>query len=397
VACLERIAAREPAISAWVALDPERVLREASLRDKSPPLGPLHGIPFAVKDVFDTADYPTGMGSPIYQGYQPRADAACVALLQAAGAVVLGKTLTCEFAGFAPGPTRNPHNLAHTPGGSSSGSAAAVADFMVPAGLGSQTGGSVIRPAAYCGIIGFKPSYGLVSRAGLKLAAEELDTIGLLARSVEDIALLSNVLASRPPTPAEPLAPKRIGLCRTFLWDKARSETREALEITAERLSKYARVEDVTLPAHFSSLTEVRDMIDDFERARALAYEWQHHRDLLSPAMIATIERGLATPYARYIDAKHQASKCRGALAGLFAEHDCYMTPATIGEAEEGLGSTGSSTFQGLWTLLHGPAISLPLGRGPKGLPVGIQLVAPIYEDERLLRIARWVEDRLTS
>jgi amidase len=406
-ACLERIAARDPKIAAWAALDPELALREARARDKSPSLGPLHGIPFAVKDVFDTADYPTEMGSSIYQGHRPRADAACVALLRAAGAVVLGKTITCEFAGFSPGPTRNPHNLAHTPGGSSSGSAAAVADFMVPAGLGSQTGGSVIRPASYCGIVGFKPSFGLVSRAGLKLAAEELDTIGLLARTVEDIALFGHVLfgdvlfekglASHPPPQAEPLAPKRIGLCRTFHWDEARNETRQAMETTAERLSKYAAMEEVVLPASFSDLAKTRDILDDFERSRALAHEWQHHRDLLSPQMIATIERGLAIPHARYIEAKKRAAESRAALAGLFVDYDCFVTPATMGEAAEGLNSTGSSTFQGLWTLLRVPAISLPLCRGPKALPIGIQLVAPLYEDERLLRIARWVEDQFTG
>lgn len=394
-ACLERIRSRDADVYAWVALDPDLALRTARARDKAPRLGPLHGVPFAVKDVLDTADFPTEMGSPIYRGHRPIADASCVALLRAAGGVVLGKTVTCEFAGFTPGPTRNPLNLAHTPGGSSSGSAAAVADSMVPIGLGTQTGGSILRPASYCGIVGYKPSYGLVSRAGLKLAAESLDTIGFLARTIEDVALFADVLASRPPSKVAPLAPRRIGLCRTFLWDAAATETREAVESAAEKLSAHVEIREVALPDSWHGLVESRAVIDDYERARALAHEWQHHRELIGPHMSATIERGLAIPQARYIEALQSAAAARARLPELFADVELVLGPCATGEAPEGLESTGDSTFQGLWTLLHVPTICLPAHRGPRGLPVAVQLVAPLYEDERLFRMARWVEERL--
>ncbi len=396
-ACLARIAAREPEICAFAALDPSVALQEARACDRGPRLGALHGVPFVAKDVLDTADLPTEYGSPIYSGHRPRADAACVARLRAAGAILLGKTITCEFAGFAPGPTRNPSNLAHTPGGSSSGSAAAVADFMVPVGLGTQTGGSILRPASYCGVIGYKPSFGIVSRAGLKLASDTLDTIGLLSRSIEDIALFADVLASREPVPLEPLAPRRIGLCRTFLWDEALPETRQAVETAAERLSEHVEIRDLVLPATLHDIVATRGTIDDYERARALAYEWHHHRDRLSPHMAATVERGLAIPHARYVDALRSAASARALLPSLFAGFDLVLTPCATGEAPRGLDSTGVSTFQGLWTLLHVPAIGLPTHRGPHGLPVAIQLVAPLYADTRLLRFARWVADRLEA
>jgi Asp-tRNA(Asn)/Glu-tRNA(Gln) amidotransferase A subunit family amidase len=394
-ACLERIAAHEPEIRAWAAIEPALALSEArgrdEARDKGACLGPLHGIPFAVKDILDTADLPTDYGSPIYENHRPRADAACVARLRAAGAVVLGKTVTCEFAGFAPGPTRNPHDLAHTPGGSSSGSAAAVADFMVPVGLGTQTGGSILRPASYCGVIGYKPTFGTISRAGLKLASDTLDTIGLLGRSIDDIALFADVLASRQPLPVEPLAPRRIGLCRTFLWEKASPESRQAVESAAERLGAHVDVIDLDLPETFHDIVDMRAVIDDYERARTLAYEWQHHKDLFSPHMIATVERGLAIPATHYIDALRAAAAARAQLASLFADVDLILTPCATGEATRGLESTGDSTFQGLWTLLQVPTIGLPTHLGPNGLPVGIQLVTPLYEDVRLFRFARWV------
>jgi Asp-tRNA(Asn)/Glu-tRNA(Gln) amidotransferase A subunit family amidase len=394
-ACLARISAREPEIHAWAAIEPALALREARARDKGPRLGPLHGIPFAVKDILDTVDLPTQYGSPIYAGHHPRTDATCVAQLRAAGAIVLGKTITCEFAGFAPGRTRNPHNFAHTPGGSSSGSAAAVADFMVPVGLGTQTGGSILRPASYCGIIGYKPSFGLISRAGLKLASDTLDTIGLLARTIDDIALFADVLSAQEPIVVEPLAPRRIGLCRTFLWDKARPEARQAVETAADTLASHVEVRDLVLPESFHDIVMARGKIDDYERARALAHEWREHRDRLSSHMTATIERGLAIPHTRFIEALQAAAAARAHLASLFADVDLILTPCATGEAPHGLESTGDSTFQGLWTLLQVPTITLPTHRGPHGLPVGIQLVAPLYEDARLFRFARWVENIL--
>src|SRR5437762_1253782 len=259
--CLARIDAREATVRAWAFLDPELALRQARERDRTPARGALHGVPIGVKDVFDTADMPTQMGSPIYAGWRPPSDAACVALMRAAGAVVLGKTVTAEFAGMTPGDTRNPHDPSRTPGGSSSGSAAAVADFMVPLALGTQTGGSVLRPASFCGIVGYKPSFGRYNRSGLKMAAESLDTIGSLARSIEDVELVDAVLLGAPPRKAEPLCePPRIGVCRTHLWETAKPETMAAVEDSAARLARArASVREVALPEEFAGLTGARD------------------------------------------------------------------------------------------------------------------------------------------
>ena len=248
--------------------------------DRGPIRGALHGVPIGIKDVIDTADQPTEMGSPIYRGHRPACDAACVALLRAAGAVILGKTVTCEFAGMTAGPTTNPHNPAHTPGGSSSGSAAAVADLMLPAALGTQTGGSVLRPAAYCGVIGYKPTFGAFNRAGLKFAAESLDTIGLMARSLDDIELVTSVLlGGQPGAPVALGAAPAIGLCRTPLWDTAQPETKHAVEDAAARLAQAgAAVREVVLPADFAGLkTAARETINNYERSKSMAAEWASH------------------------------------------------------------------------------------------------------------------------
>src|SRR5499425_2809477 len=219
--CLERTKAREDTVKAWATIDPEHALAQARALDRGPRRGPLHGVPIGVKDVIDTVDLPTEMGSPIYKGYHAACDAACVAVARAGGAVILGKTVTAEFAGMYPGPTTNPHNPAHTPGGSSSGSAAAVADHMVPAAFGTQTGGSVLRPAAYCGVVGYKPTYNLMNRAGIKFAAESLDTIGLMARTIDDVELVTAVVVGKEPAPRTLSSAPRLGLCRTPLWDTA--------------------------------------------------------------------------------------------------------------------------------------------------------------------------------
>src|SRR5689334_1166937 len=236
-ACIERIAARDPTVRAWVNFDPDLALAQAHALDREPRRGALHGLPIGVKDVIDTFDMPTEMGSPIYRGYRPLADAACVALLRRAGAVILGKTATCELAGMAPAATTNPHNGAHTPGGSSSGSAAAVADFMVPAALGTQTGGSVLRPSSYCGVFGYKPTFNLINRSGIKFAAESLDTIGLIARTIDDVELITAAVIGKEPACRALSSPPRLGLCRTPLWDTAQPETKAAVEDAAKRLS----------------------------------------------------------------------------------------------------------------------------------------------------------------
>jgi amidase len=396
--CLARIAAREPALHAFAHVDPELALRQARALDGGPNRGALHGVPIGIKDVIDTADQPTQMGSPIYRGHRPACDAACVAVLRAAGAVILGKTVTCEFAGMTPGPTVNPHNPAHTPGGSSSGSGAAVADRMIPAALGTQTGGSVLRPAAYCGVIGYKPTFGAFNRAGLKFAAESLDTIGLLARTVDDVALISSVLLGGrlEPAPAIGAAP-RIGLCRTPLWDTAQPETRHAVEDVAARLAGAgAQLRDVVLPEDFVGLrAAARETINNYERSKSLAAEWASHRDLISSKLRRCIELGMEMPYREYLAAITLGESCRARLPAVFEGVDVLLAPCVKGEAPAGLDSTGDPGFQAIWTILHVPTMSLPTHRGPNGLPVGIQLIARRHDDQRLFACARWVWERL--
>ena len=397
-ACLERIATREPSVHAFANLDPALARRRARELDRAPWRGPLHGVPIGVKDVLDTADLPTEMGSPIYRGYQPSADSAVVALARAAGAIILGKTVTAEFAGMAPGPTANPHNPAHTPGGSSSGSGAAVADFMVPAALGTQTGGSILRPASYCGIIGYKPSFGAFNRAGLKLAAESLDTIGLLARSLDDVELFTAVLLSRQPAPPRVLeSAPRVGLCRTSLWDHAQPGTVAAIEEAVKRLNAAgAHIRDITLPGSFAGLkTAARESINCYERSKSLAPEWQSHRELLSGQMQHCISKGLEMRYEDYLAAIRLGETCRAQLDSVFDGLDVLLTPCTNGEAPVGLAHTGDPGFQAIWTILHVPAMSLPTHRGSTGLPVGIQLIAPKHKDEHLFACARWIWRRL--
>ncbi len=397
--CLARIAKREATVRAWAWLDPDHALAEARARDAARPLGPLHGVPVGVKDIFDTADMPTQMGSPIYRGHRPAADAAAVAILRAAGAVILGKTVTAEFAGTHPGPTTNPYDAARTPGGSSQGSAAGVADFMVPVALGTQTGGSVLRPSSFCGIVGFKPSFGTFNRAGIKFAAESLDTIGLHARALEDVALLRDVLTGREPGGIAALArPPRIGLCRTPLWHLAEPETVAAIDGAAAAVrAAGAAVDEVRLPAAFDTLADARRAINDHERARAMAHEWRTDRDRLSPALRKTVEAGLAVPHAEYRAALARTRDCRHLLDWLFDDWDALLAPAVNGEAPLGLGHAGDPAFQALWTMLHVPAITLPTHRGPNAMPVGIQLVARRGEDDLLLSVAEWVWERCSG
>jgi amidase len=396
-ACLERVAARERVVHAWAHIDPDAIITEARRLDAASTRGPLHGVPVGVKDVIDTYDIPTQMGSPIYRGYRPAADASCVALLRAAGALIFGKTVTCEFAGVTAGETTNPHDASRTPGGSSSGSAAAVADYMVPLAFGTQTGGSIQRPASYCGIVGYKPSYGLINTAGLKAAAVSLDTLGLMARSLEDVALAMSALTNEAEMAWLPKEIRlRIGICRTYLWDTAEEATRHALTDAAERLrSRGDRVEDFSLPEAFPELSTTREVINDYERARAMAHEWQHARESISEGLAKSITRGFAIPAARYIEALAQVEECRRMLAPIFGRYDLLLAPTVTGEAQLGLAYTGHHGFQSIWTQLRVPTISLPTHRGPSGLPVGIQLIGPVHADRRLIAMARLLFDFL--
>jgi len=397
-ACLGRIAERDGLLKAWAFLDPDLALSQARARDAAEErLGPLHGVPVGVKDIIDTADMPTGMNSPIYDGYRPRNDAACVALMRKAGAVILGKTVTVEFAGMAPPPTRNPHNPDHTPGGSSSGSAAAVADFHVPAAFGTQTAGSVHRPAAYCGIVGWKPSFDHFNIHGVRAAAQSLDTLGLLTRSVDDAELLGAVLVGREAElGAQPPRPPVIGLCRTHLWQQAKPESVEAVEEACDRLGQAgAEIREFPLPEDFAALSDARNLVSNYERARATSWEFFTHPELLSPQLHASVERGLSVDYRDYAAAIAHAYDCRARLNPLMEGFDALIAPVAEGEAPEGLEATGDHAFVGFWNLLHVPSFALPTAAGPNGLPVGIHLVGAFGNDIALAKTARWVMDRI--
>lgn len=401
-ACLHRIDAREPKVEAWQYIDPEAVLREASARDlerdeRQAP-GVLHGVPVAFKDVVDTADMVTTYGSAIHREHRPVLDAACVALARRAGAVVMGKTVTTEFAARPPGKTRNPHDPSRTPGGSSSGSAAAVADRMVPLAIGTQTVGSTIRPASYCGIHAYKPSFGLLSFSGVRHLSETFDTLGLFARSIDDLELFRTALLSLPahiPTEMPSRAP-RIAFCRTPMWNRADEATRTHIEHAAKTLSAAgARVEEVSLAPEFATAEELIWSIVNFEMARNLADEYERHRDGLSEWARTRIEAAYEVPLAQYFARLSELERLRRLGREVVAGYDVVMTPAVPGEAPPGLDDTGPPTFQLLWHLQEMPAVTLPVFTGPHGLPVGLQLVGQVRADDQLLSTARWVERAL--
>jgi amidase len=396
--CIARIAARDDVVKAWVNFDEKLVLAQARALDGASARGPLHGVPIGLKDTIDTFDMPTEMGSPIYRGNRPRADAACVALLRRAGAVILGKTATCEFAGSAPPETTNPHNPGHTPGGSSSGSAAGVADHMVPAALGTQTGGSILRPSSFCGIFGYKPTYNTINKIGVWPAADSIDTIGWLARSIDDMEMLTAVLRMQTPQPPRKFngAP-RIGVWRTDLWDTAQPESKAAIEEAAKKLGKAgANVRDIDLPEAFNGLHIIaRSTIAFYERAACMAFAWDHHREKLSPQMQRYIENGLKISRDEHVAGMKRVDECRALLGPVFENHDVLLVPCVPGEAPKGLGATGDPSMQAIWTALHTPTMTLPSHCGPNNLPVGIQLAAQRYDDDRLFACARWVWDKI--
>ena len=394
-ACLERIARDEPRVQAWAHLDAERALAAARALDAGPPRPPLFGLPVGVKDIIDTADAPTECGTAIYRGRRPVRDAACVATLRGAGAVILGKTVTTELAYFQPGPTRNPLNPAHTPGGSSSGSAAAVAACMVPAALGTQTAGSIIRPAAFCGIVGFKPSHGLLSMEGIHPFAPSLDTLGLLVRAVEDVAPLLAALGAPLEVPRRSGAP-RIGLWRTAQWSRATSAMQERLEAVATELGRAgASVREVTLGPEELALSEAQALVMASEAVESYGAllgsggpgPGAHVREILA--------RGGSIPANELREARARAGRAREAAAAALAEVDVLLTPSAPGEAPEGLGSTGDPVFNRVPTLLGLPCLSLPAGVGPSGLPLGVQLVGAPRGEGMLIGVAGWVESRL--
>ena len=384
--CFERIAAREADVQAWAWLDEKLTLSQVRTAH-----GPLRGLPVGAKDIFDTHDMPTEYGSRIYRGHRPRADAATIALTRRAGGVVLGKTVTAEFATFVPGATRNPHDLSRTPGGSSSGSAAAVADFMVPLAFGTQTAGSLIRPASYCGIVGYKPTFNLLPRAGVKPGADSLDTVGVYGRSVEDVAFFAAALTGRRDLETWITKAPRIGLCRTYEWERAQPEMRQALEDAARRLE----AGDAGLPRLFEGLRASHAAILWYEIARSLADEYSRFPELLDPGLRERCAAGFALDAQEYLRARQHAATCRANLAEAFGDYDVLLAPAATGEAPAGLASTGDVSMNVVWTLLHVPCVSVPAAKSPHGMPLGLQVIGRIGDDARTLACADWIHSAL--
>jgi Asp-tRNA(Asn)/Glu-tRNA(Gln) amidotransferase A subunit family amidase len=415
-ACLARIREVDGQVQAWTFLDPDHALAQARAADEwrlqGRPTGPLHGVPVGVKDIFDTADMPTEHGSVLYAGRTPSRDAAVIAMLRAAGAVIMGKTVTTEFAYFSPGKTRNPHNPEHTPGGSSSGSAAAVAAEMVPLALGSQTNGSTIRPAAYCGVIGFKPTHGMISRQGILALSRTLDHVGLIARSIEDIALLAAQLVgydehdpdTRPRgripfvevAAEEPPLPPMFAFVKTPHWERADEDTKKGFAELIGQLGE--QVEEIELLPSAIDAWELHRTIMEAEMAANLEREWEKGRDRLSEQLRAQLERGRNVRAIDYQRARSRIAPIHEGFVELFEQrYDAILTPAAAGSAPEGLDSTGDPAFCTLWTLCGMPAISLPLLQSANGLPIGVQLVGPRNGDARLLRTARWLATRVAT
>ncbi|MFZ5567267.1 MAG: amidase [Pseudomonadota bacterium] len=396
-ACLERVAARDDDIHAFTHVDAVSALAQARALDAGPVRGPLHGLPLGVKDLFDTTDLPTAYGSALYAHHRPAADAASVTLCREAGAVVLGKTVTTEFAYFTPGPTVNPHNALHTPGGSSSGSAAAVADHMVPLALGTQTAGSIIRPAAYCGVVGYKPSLGRVVHAGVKSLSPTLDVIGGFGRSVEDAALLGAVLTGDLRLMENHLhGALRIGLFPSPSWPEADADMQKAWAQATQALAKNSdHCQDQALVQDFGELIQLQKDVMSYEMARSLSFERLRHREALSPALQTLQDTGMAISGAQHAANLQRTADWRLRIDALFERHDVLLTPSTTGAAPEGLAATGDPLFCRSWSLLGLPAVHLPLMRNAKGLPVGLQLVGRMGEDHKLLAAARHIHDKL--
>lgn len=393
-ACIERIAEREPTIGAFAHFNADEVIEQARKLDAGAIQGPLHGLPVGVKDIFDSFDMPTEYGSAVYKGHRPAADAAVVALTRHLGGIIIGKTVTTEFATFPPGKTRNPRNPAHTPGGSSSGSAAGVADGMFPLAFGTQTAGSVIRPAAYCGITGYKPSFGLLARGGVKTGSDTLDTVGVFSRSIEDAAYFIAALTRRPELQLKPwsgAAPK-IGFCKGFQWSRVQPDMAAAFDNAATVLARAgARVSQIALPARFEGMALAQATIMSYEGGANRADDVLRHGDKMDPRLAEQCIKGLAVKGDDYAVAQALAVECRAQVNDAFGDCDVWLAAAAPGEAPEGLAYTGDPIMNGVWTLLYAPCISVTAGIGPKGLPVGLQVVGRIGEDARTVAVADWV------
>ncbi|MEQ9328135.1 MAG: amidase [Rhodospirillales bacterium] len=393
-ACLERIAEREEMVGAWQHFSVDAARRQADSLDAGPVRGLLHGIPVAVKDIIDTADYPTECGSPIHAGRRPGRDAACVARVRSEGAVIMGKTVTTEFAYFKPGKTANPRGPEHTPGGSSSGSAAAVADAMVPVGFGSQTAASLTRPAAYCGITGYKASWGRHDLDGIQGLAPSLDSLGILSRSAEDCEIMRAVLSGEAYRPLDSTGLRpRIGLCETPDWSQAAPEVADAMSIAQRMLEQAgAIVTSLSLPRVFNGLVEIHKQIMAYEARCVLDREYRENRQAMSPQLADLLAGGETISAAEYGTAVNAASQARTEIAAILGTLDAIVAPSAPGEAPRGLSATGDPIFSRMWTLLQLPSVAVPVTTGPNGLPVGVQFIGAANQDRKLLGIARLFE-----
>ena len=394
--CLTRIAAREPDVHAWAYVDRERALAQARACDAAPRRSALHGIPVGIKDIFDTFDMPTAYGSAIYKDHQPSSDTAIVGLLRRAGAVILGKCVTTEFASPVPAGTRNPHDPTRSPGVSSSGSAAAVADYMVPLSVGSQTGGSTILPASFCGVVGFKASLSGLDRGGVRHLRPTLDTMGLFARSVGDIALARAVLVGQHVSAAQVDTPVRVGVCRSIVWDEAAPESRTAIELASRQLADAgAAMHEAEMAPVFADIEQTFRVISSVEGARALATETRDHSARLNHWIQAGHANARQIDGARLGRAYLHAIQCQQALAETFQRCDVLITPAACGEAVADLTGVLNSAFNRIWTLMHMPCVTIPAFTGPNGMPVGLQIVGPAGADDRTIAVAQWIAERL--
>lgn len=396
--CLERIESREAQVGAWTHIDPEAAIAAARRADASPRASRLHGVPAGFKDVIDTCDMPTGYGSPIYASHRPQIDAACVALSRSAGVVVMGKTASTEFAYRHPSGCANPRDTGRSPGGSSSGSAAAVADSMVPLAVGTQTAGSVIRPAAYCGVHAIKPGFGELSFGGVRHLSESLDTLGYMGRSLEDLALFGSVLQMTDYRPVGEgvETPPRLAVYRSAFWEQAQPDARQRFDEALTVLGRAgATLAEVQMPALDQQLLDACWTVTKFEGGRMLVHEWQQHRDLLSPAAALLVEEAKAIGLDAYHAAQDRLELGRQTLSERLAGFDGVLTLSAAGEAPIGLSDTGPVIFNFLWTVAYMPALNLPVLSGNSGLPIGLQLVGARRGEHELLRVGRWIEKRL--
>lgn len=397
-ACLDRIETRDPEVRALVSFNPDLALATARQWDKEPDgRAPLRGIPFLAKDVLDTAEFPTSYGSSIYSRHQPVLDAASVCSLKQKGAILVGKAATSEFATRQPAATRNPLRLSHTPGGSSSGSAAAVADFMVPFALGSQSTGSICRPASYCGIVGYKPSFDLFSRAGLKMTSQSQDTIGLLTRSVRDAAYIAfNCIDSSEQTAH--LSAPHYAICISSQWAYADTHFNAAIDqLSQTLLDQGHRVSRFPLPPAFEDLIDIQSAIFSYELAEALGNEYIGHADALSQQLIERIRRGQRISTREYLGLRQTAEHTKRQMDLLFQDADVLLYPATESSAEDGIGYSGSPRFGAIWTLLHLPTVIIPFAHTDNGMPFGLQLIGRFGDDQRVLAYAEALASQIQT